>query len=379
VSGNGASVSRERVAVGRRFLFAALGGITLRKFQRRSASPQPGFLLYRVMTSMHMMRGWAAAALVVLLLTLPRSASAKDTGRIFVSNERSNNLIVLDPRSLKLVKDLPTAGRPRDMHFNADHTLLYVACGDDDVIDVIDVAKLAVVRQIATGRSPEAFAIDEARQRLYVSNEENSSLSIIDMAQNVTIKEVSTGAEPEGVLLSADKSTLYVTSEVDDLVHVIKADDGFVSDNIVTGTRPRRFAATPDGKELWVSTELSGEVWIIDRKTDATIDHITFLPPGMRKTDVTPVGLAMTADGKTAFITLGHANHVACVDVASRKVTAYVLVGDRAWGVALSRDEKTLYVANGLGDDMTVVDVASRKATASVPVGRTPYAIAIDD
>ena len=67
---------------------------------------------------------------------------AKGTGLIFVSNERSNNIIVLDPRTLKLVKDLQTAGRPRDMHFNADHTLLYVACGDDDVIDVIDVAKL---------------------------------------------------------------------------------------------------------------------------------------------------------------------------------------------------------------------------------------------
>ncbi len=99
----------------------------------------------------------------------------------------------------------------------------------------------------------------------------------------------------------------------------------------------------------------------------------------MRKTDVTPVGLVMTADGKTAYVTLGHANHVAIVDVATRKVTGYVLVGDRAWGIALSHDAKTLYVANGLGDDMTVVDVASRKATESVPVGRTPYAIVIDD
>jgi YVTN family beta-propeller protein len=163
------------------------------------------------------------------------------------------------------------------------------------------------------------------------------------------------------------------------MVHVIKADDGYVSDNLVVGTRPRRFAATPDGKELWVSTELSGEVWIIDRATNQPTGHITFLPPGMRKTDVTPVGLIMTADGKTAFVTLGHANHIAFVDVATRKVLGYALVGTRPWGIALSRDEKTLYVANGLGDDITVVDVASRKATTSVPVGRTPYAIVVDD
>jgi YVTN family beta-propeller protein len=145
------------------------------------------------------------------------------------------------------------------------------------------------------------------------------------------------------------------------------------------GTRPRRFAATPDGKELWVSAELSGEVYVIDRAKFEVAGKIEFLPPGMRKTDVTPVGLTMTKDGKTAFVTLGHAAHVAVVDVPTRKVAAYILVGKRAWGVTLSRDERTLFVANGFGDDITVVDVPSRKATISVPVGRIPWGVAIDD
>jgi YVTN family beta-propeller protein len=99
----------------------------------------------------------------------------------------------------------------------------------------------------------------------------------------------------------------------------------------------------------------------------------------MRKTDVTPVGLTMTKDGKTAFVTLGHAAHVAVVDVPTRKVVGYILVGKRAWGVTLSRDERTLFVANGFGDDITIVDVRSRKATVSVPVGRIPWGVAIDD
>ena len=60
----------------------------------------------------------------------------------------------------------------------------------------------------------------------------------------------------------------------------------------------------------------------------------------MRKTDVTPVGLAMTKDGKTAYVTLGHAAHVAVVDVPTRKVQGYILVGKRSWGITLSRDEE---------------------------------------
>jgi len=147
----------------------------------------------------------------------------------------------------------------------------------------------------------------------------------------------------------------------------------------VVGTRPRRFAATADGRELWVSSELSGEVDIIDRQRFAVVGRVEFLPPGMRKSDVTPVGLVMTRDGRTAYVTLGHAAHVAVVDVASRKVLSYILVGKRAWGVALSRDEKTLYVANGFGDDITVVDTASRKAVISIAVGRVPWGIVIDD
>jgi YVTN family beta-propeller protein len=150
-------------------------------------------------------------------------------------------------------------------------------------------------------------------------------------------------------------------------------------DDLVVGTRPRRFAATPDGRELWVSAELSGDVYIIDREKFAVAGRVEFLPPGMRKSDVTPVGLTMTRDGKIAYVTLGHAPHVAVVDVATRKVRGYILVGRRPWGITLSRDEKTLYVANGFGDDITIIDVGSRTSLVSIPVGRVPWGVAVDD
>ena len=56
-------------------------------------------------------------------------------------------------------------------------------------------------------------------------------------------------------------------------------------------------------------------------------------------------------------MTLGRANHVAFVDIATKETVAYILVGNRAWGVDLSRDEKTLFVTNGLSDDMSIIDV----------------------
>src|SRR5262249_35189497 len=153
------------------------------------------------------------------------------------------------------------------------------------------------------GSSPETFAIDESRRRIYVASEEASSLSIIDMDQNVIVREVPTGGEPEGVSISKDGKLVYVTSEMGDLVHEIEAADGHVTRDVVVGTRPRRFAATPDGKQLWVTAELSGEVDIIDLASFTVAGKIEFLPPGMHKNDVTPVGLAMTRDGNTAYVT----------------------------------------------------------------------------
>src|SRR5579872_7011142 len=162
---------------------------------------------------------FAVSAFAAALALAP--AFAKDTGFLFVSNEKTNNIIVIDPKTYQIVKDIKVARRPRDMHFNADHTKLYVACGDDDVIDIIDVAKLEVIGKLSTGSSPETFGIDEKRRRIYVSNEEGSSLSVIDMDQNIIIQEIPTGAEPEGVFVSEDGHSVYVTSEVGDLIHLI--------------------------------------------------------------------------------------------------------------------------------------------------------------
>ncbi len=125
--------------------------------------------------------------------------------------------------------------------------------------------------------------------------------------------------------------------------------------------------------------ELAGLVDIIDTETHKVIGDISFLPTGFRRNEVTPVDLLLTRDGKTAFVALGRANHVAIVDVANRKVEEYILVGKRPWGLALSSDEKILFVANGLSDDISIIDVSRRKVLKSVSVGQVPYGILLDE
>ena len=136
-------------------------------------------------------------------------------------------------------------------------------------------------------------------------------------------------------------------------------------------------AITPDGKELWVTNELGASVSIVSTATHEVTDTLKFEVKGARAEDITPVGIQIASDGKRAFVGLGRANHVAFVDVPSRKVSSLVLVGKRAWNVTLDKAQARLYVVNGLSDDVTVVDVAGAKAIKSVPVGRVPYGLVI--
>src|SRR5215471_15585185 len=129
---------------------------------------------------------------IAFLTTLSLDGFATNAGLLFVSSERTDSLVIVDPETKRIVKYLKTSRRPRDMHFNADHTYLYVACADDDAIDVIDVAKLKVVGRLHTASKPRAFAISEKQRRIYIPNLEGSSLSVIDMDRDVIIQELPT-------------------------------------------------------------------------------------------------------------------------------------------------------------------------------------------
>lgn len=317
---------------------------------------------------------------VATIACLSSTAYAKGTGYIFVSSEKDNAVTVLDGKDYKVVKSIETSDRPRHLAFNADKTKLMAACGEGNSIDVIDIAKLAVSDKIDDDiEDPEAFDISPDGKYLYISLEDDGALGVLDLAEKEMIKEIEVGEEPEGVMTSPDGKFVYVTSEVANTVHVVDTSNWEVAADIVVGKRPRRFAYLADKNELWVTSELDASVSIIDLATNKVKDVIRFEPKGFRKEDITPVGIKMTKDGKTAYVALGRANHVAVVDTDSHKVKDLILVGERAWNIELNKDESILYAVNGLSDDLSIIDTKTNKVLKSVPVGRVPYMAIIDD
>jgi PQQ-dependent catabolism-associated beta-propeller protein len=316
----------------------------------------------------------------VLAAACSTIAFGKESGAVFISSEKDNVITVLDGKTHQQVAVIDTTcKRPRHMQLTSDRERLIALCGDDGSAVIIDVANKKVVDKIKLQQGAEMFDLSPDGKTLYFTNEDEAQVVFVDLPAKKVSNEIEVAEEPEGILATPDGRTLYVTSEVASLVHVIDVASGKVIKNIPVGKRPRRFALTPNGEELWVSNELGASVSVIRTADNTVIETIKFEPKGFRADDVTPVGITMTPDGKTAFVALGKANHVAIVDVPKRTVQDMVLVGERAWGLALSRDSRTLYVANGLSDDVSVVDVAKGRAIKSVKAGRVPHSVVIDD
>jgi PQQ-dependent catabolism-associated beta-propeller protein len=317
--------------------------------------------------------------LFALLLAAALSIQAKDSGLAFVTSEKDNAITLVDLNTLAVVGTIPTCKRPRHLQRLHGDTRLMVACSDSGRADLIDIPSRRSVGGLALGDDPEVFDLSPDGRTAYVSAEDDGALNVFDLDAKKQRASVALGKEPEGVKVSPDGRRVYVTSEVANMVHVIDTATLQIVKNIAVGKRPRRFAFTADGSALWVTNELGSSVSIISVDDLAVVATLQFEVKGMRADDITPVGLTLSRDGRTMYVGLGRANHVAFVDVATRKTTQLVLVGKRAWGVALNRDGSRLFVVNGLSDDMTVVDTASAKALKTLAVGRVPHTVVVDD
>ncbi len=312
-----------------------------------------------------------------LFATLTLVAAPAHAFIAYVSNEKSNTVSVIDTDNWTVTKTIKVGQRPRGIEFTRDGKFVMVAVGDDDTIQVIDAKTQSVVDSLPSGPDPELFAQDAAGKILYVANENDNTVTVIDLEKRARLGDIQVGVEPEGMTISPDGKTLINTSETTNMAHFIDTSSRQIVANVLVDARPRFAEFKHDSSEVWVSSEIGGTVSIIDPRKHEVIGKVTFEIPGLRKEAIQPVGIGMTKDDRTAFVALGPANRIAVVDVASRKVTKYLLVGQRVWHMAFTPDEKYLLTTNGVSNDVSVIDVAAQKVIKTIQVGELPWGITI--
>ena len=312
---------------------------------------------------------------ICVSLTIGSSVNAE---YIFVSNENSDTIVVLDLNTKELIKTIKTGGRPRDLKFNKDFSRLYAVVSEENHILEIDTKKIEILRTINTGDDPEIFDIDVENKIIAVSNEDDNELTIIDLETKKIVESIKdVGVEPEGVNFTPDGKLVYVTSEGTSSILIIDPWKREILNEILVGNRPRRGIFVNNGTEYWVSNELSGTVSVIDTFKQEIKKTINFSVDGIRDQQITPVDFAYAVKKNLVFVTLGNANHVAAVDATSYEVKKYILAGKRVWGADISTDEKELIVTNGNSDDISIIDVERFVTVKDIPTGKTPHTVRI--
>lgn len=334
---------------------------------------------------MNMLR--IAAVVLSLSVLAGCGGSAKSPYLVYVTNEGSGDMTVIDPAKPEAVATISLGKRPRGIHANGG--LIYVALSGSpaappgvdestlpppdksaDGIGVVDLTQNKVVRKLFGGSDPEQFAVSKDGKLLYVANEDAAGLSIVDLAQAKVLVTLPTGEEPEGVTVSPDGRHVYVTSEDDGSVAVVDTASAKVVKTIKVGRRPRSVEFLPDGSRAFVTNENDASLTVID-----AVKHEALRTIPLGAAELKPMGTAITKDGATLYVSTGRGRKVVALDTASEKVTASFAVGQRPWGIALSPDDKLLFTANGPSNDVSVVDVATQTVIRKIKAGDRPWGV----
>ena len=312
--------------------------------------------------------------------------------RIYVTNEVSGDLSVIDSASLTVVATVPLGKRPRGIHPSADGKTLYVAlsgtpiAGPDvdestlpppdksaDGIGVFDVAQNKLVRMIPGGSDPENFDVSKDGKQLYISNEDISAMSIVDIASGKIEKTIKMGGQPEGVKTSPDGKRVFITSEEDGTIAVLDAAAGRIIATFKVGHRPRSVAFVHNGSRAYINAENDGGIVLVDAKHFKMLKAISLGQPGVIK----PMAVLLSPDASRLYNSTGRGQQVFTIDTATNTVLGSGTGGQRPWGIALSPDGKTLYSANGPSNDVTAVNLKTNTVVGKATVGAGPWGLVV--
>jgi YVTN family beta-propeller protein len=133
----------------------------------------------------------------------------------WVGGEATSSLAVLDAASGALITTVNVAGSGGDaigIAMNASGTRVYVPNNGSNTLAVIDTASNAVVAIVAVGSSPRAVAVNPSGARAYVTNYLSGTLSVIDTGTNTVIGTVAVGSYPAGVSTDPAGTNVYVVN-----------------------------------------------------------------------------------------------------------------------------------------------------------------------
>jgi YVTN family beta-propeller protein len=185
-------------------------------------------------------------------------------GKLYVVNNMTASIGVLDTNTNKIVNDVPLAStQPTDVKIDTVLHKAFAANTSASQVVVIDVATDTVSTRITLPGRPQFIAIDSQAHRAYVTynngvpgqSQRVGGLAVLDTSSNQVITSFVLGNDPTRLALNLAESRLYVADSFTNRVTVLNTATNAVVTQVTVGNTPTDLAVvTPPAPKLSLSS-----------------------------------------------------------------------------------------------------------------------------
>ena len=324
----------------------------------------------------------------------PTPATKPSSDLLLVVNKSDGTVSILDAASGKLRSTVTVEAGPHEVEMLADgKTAAISSYGSKTepghMLTVVDLATAKVVSRVDIGPGSRPHGLKSLPDgRLLVTAEGTRELVVVDPQAAKVTSRIATGRDiSHMVTASPDGRRAYVTSLAGGSVTVIDLVTGKVVKDIPTGKGAEGLDATPDGREVWVANRDANTITVIDVKTLApvfTINATEF-----------PIRVKITPDGRRAIATFTGSGDVGVFDTATRVQAARIPIGREAVagaetrvfqkrfgaspapvGLLIAPDGSRAFVSAGHADVVAVIDLQKLRVDDAWTAGKEPDGLA---
>jgi YVTN family beta-propeller protein len=222
---------------------------------------------------------------------------------------------------------------------------------------------------VKVGVYPDAVAVAPGGHLVLVANYSSNTVTPIVVPGNHVLPAINAGEGPAAIAITPNGATAYVTDANSDTVTPIDLRTMKPKRPIVVGNGPQGIAITPDGAKAYVADAGA----IVTGQAGPIGDDVT--PINLRtgkagapiKVGNAPVGVAVSSDGSTVFVTNLNSESVSPISVASDTVGSSIAT-DGAPIAVIVADNSAWVINTSVGGSQNNVQPISFGGFAGVPV-----------
>jgi YVTN family beta-propeller protein len=267
--------------------------------------------------------------------------------------------------------DLYAADRPGALSdaVRNDPYRIYVPNNGSASVSVIDPATYKVIRTVKVPVSPEHVVPSWDLRTLYVNSDRGNALTPIDPATGAFGRPIPVN-DPYNLYFTPDGRFAVVMSEAAHQIVFRDAHTMAVRKTVpVSCDGVNHVDFSPDGRYFVASCEFSGDLLKVDTERQEVIGQIH-----LDAKHPMPQDVKISPDGKTWYIADMQTSGVWVLDGDRFSSPTFMATGAGAHGLYVSRDSKVLYITNRGEGSISVLDFATRALVAKwkIPGGGSP-------